>query len=262
MLAPERQSRILAELDRAESVRVAELAIELNVSEMTIRRDIEALDNRALLRRIHGGAARLRQFSAVEPGFASNVGSGRARKEAIAALALSMVKPGMTIALTGGTTTFALARLLFRVPNVTVVTNSFKAAEVLYEQLPGRSQTVLITGGERTPSEALVGPLTNLVLEQLNVDLCFMGVHGLDPERGLTSPNAVEAETNRAFIRAAEALVVLADHSKFNVTSLAQIAPLRQVSTLITDTGASKSLLAPFAALVADLRVAPTPSHS
>ena len=241
MLAPERQARILKELQLHEAVRVADIAALLNVSEMTIRRDIETLDQNGLARKIHGGAMRLARLSSLEPGFLLNVDKELEAKLAIAREALTLVQPGMTLALTGGTTTYqlavALAAELDRLRNLTVVTNSLKAAELLYHQQGSSDLKVIVTGGERTPSEALVGPVACLALRNLNTDICFMGVHGIDVDRGLTSPNWLEADTNAAFIEATTRVVLLADASKFQVRSLAAIAPISSVDTIITDDG-------------------------
>lgn len=241
MLAPERQARILKELQLHEAVRVADIAALLNVSEMTIRRDIESLDQNGLARKIHGGAMRLARLSSLEPGFLLNVDKELVAKLAIASEALKLVQPGMALALTGGTTTYqlavALAAELDRLRNLTVVTNSLKAAELLYHQQGSSDLKVIVTGGERTPSEALVGPVACLALRNLNTDICFMGVHGLDVDRGLTSPNWLEADTNAAFIDATTRVVLLADASKFQVRSLAAIAPISAVDTIITDDG-------------------------
>lgn len=264
MLAPERQSRILKELQLHEAVRVADIAAILNVSEMTIRRDIEALDNHGLARKIHGGAMRLSPLSALEPGFSLNADKELEAKVGIARKALELVRPGMTLALTGGTTTYQLALLLAanleHLRGLSVVTNSLKAAELLYRQQGSSDVKVILTGGERTRSEALVGPVARMVLKNLNTDVAFMGVHGIDAERGLTSPNWLEAETNAAFIEATTRLVVLADNTKFHVRSLACIAPLDGVDTIITDSGASGATADLFASRVPHLIQAPVAS--
>ncbi|MET4002903.1 MULTISPECIES: DeoR/GlpR family DNA-binding transcription regulator [Arthrobacter] len=261
MLAPERQARILKELQLHEAVRVADIAVLLNVSEMTIRRDIETLDQNGLARKIHGGAMRLARLSALEPGFLLNVDKALDAKVAIASEALALVQPGMTLALTGGTTTYqlamALAAELDRLRNLTVVTNSLKAAELLYNHQGSSDLKVIVTGGERTPSEALVGPVARLALRSMNTDICFMGVHGLDVERGLTSPNWLEAETNAAFIEATSRLVLLADSSKFQVRSLAAIAPLSAVDTIITNNDLSPATVELFSARVSHFFAAP-----
>ncbi|MDO5752786.1 MULTISPECIES: DeoR/GlpR family DNA-binding transcription regulator [unclassified Arthrobacter] len=263
MLAPERQARILKELQLHEAVRVADVATTLNVSEMTIRRDIEALDQSGLARKIHGGAMRLARLSALEPGFLLNVDKETAGKGAIAQQALALVHPGMTLALTGGTTTYqlaiALAGELDRLQGLTVVTNSLKVSELLYRQQGNSDLKVIVTGGERTPSEALVGPVARMALTHLNTDICFMGVHGLDAQRGLTSPNWLEAETNAAFIEATSRLVILADSTKFHVRSLAAIAALSAVDTIITDDATSTTTTELFASRVPHFIKAPAP---
>jgi DeoR/GlpR family transcriptional regulator of sugar metabolism len=262
MLAPERQARILKELQLHEAVRVADIAAALNVSEMTIRRDIEALDHNGLARKIHGGAMRLARLSALEPGFLLNVDKQLDGKLSIAAQALALIQPGMTVALTGGTTTYQLAVLLApeleRLRNLTIVTNSLKVAELLYRQQGSSDLKVIVTGGERTPSEALVGPVARLALGSLNTDICFMGVHGLDSDRGLSSPNWLEAETNAAFIDGTSRLVILADSTKFQVRSLAAIAPLAAVDTIITDDAVSPVTAEQFAPLVQHFITAPS----
>lgn len=232
MLVPERHRYILRELEQREAVRVAELAAAMAVSEMTVRRDIDTLHTAGSLRKVHGGAVRFQPLAAVEPGFQLNLDRETEAKSTIARTAAGMVTNGMTISLTGGSTTYRLAARLPRVENLTVVTNSIKAADLLHAS---SSATVILTGGERTVSEALVGPVATAAIRSLHVDLCFMGVHGLDVEHGLSTPNVHEAETNRAFAGSAAELVVLADHTKFGVTALAGIVPLHDVGTLVTD---------------------------
>ena len=130
---------------------------------------------------------------------------------------------GQAIAISAGTTTYAVARRLLDVPRLTVVTNSVPVADVLYHG--GRSdQTVILTGGVRTPSDALVGPFAVAALRTVNVDLVLMGVHGMDPRAGFTTPNMLEAETDRALVDAGRRLVVVADHTKWGVIGVSTIA--------------------------------------
>jgi DeoR/GlpR family transcriptional regulator of sugar metabolism len=163
----------------------------------------------------------------------------QAEKEAIAAAAAELAKRGTAIGLSAGTTTYALALRLVEVPGLTVVTNSIPVADVLHSR--GRAdQTVILTGGVRTPSDALVGPLAVASIRSVHVDVVFMGVHGMYP-RGFTTPNILEAETNRALVEAGQRLIVLADHSKWGVVGISAIARLDEADTLITDTGLDPS---------------------
>lgn len=280
MLAAERHKLILDALRIAPAVRVTDLASAFNVSEMTVRRDIEQLAENRLLRKVHGGASRLGSPGAEEPEFSTKAGMHREAKRAIAAEALSLIEPGMTIALGAGSTVHQLALLLSdvgdisdisdvsnvgdspaRLGGLTIITNSLRAAEAL--DRPGIPHTVILTGGERTVCQALVGPLAVTAITALHADLCFLGAHGVHP-RGLSSPNLTEAQTNRAFVEACDRLIVLADHSKFGTHALASFAALDQVSTLITDPpGPAAACLEPYREAVAELRtVAPISAHS
>jgi DeoR/GlpR family transcriptional regulator of sugar metabolism len=235
-LPAQRQERILAEVARNGGARVSELTELLGVSDMTVRRDLDSLARRGLVKKVHGGATLPRTGSTDEPGFEAKSGQQRPAKEAIARRAAEFVEPGTAIAVTAGTTTHALAHHLARIPELTVVTNSLPVAEVLYaHDRPDR--VVVLIGGVRTPSDALVGPVAVQTIHSLHVDCLFMGVHGIDPGAGFTSPNLVEAETNRAMVAATRRLVVLADHTKWGVVGLSTIASLDQASVLITDSG-------------------------
>lgn len=272
MLAAQRQHLILQELMDAGTVRVAALAARLDVSEMTVRRDIDALDAGGLLLRVHGGAARTDSFSALEPGFAVKSTRELDAKAAIAAAALELIRPGMTVFLSGGTTTFELARILPRNLGITVATNSIMVAHSLAAAQPDAPDgstgagsggqprhgiRTLILGGERTPSEALVGPLAAQAAKAIAADLCFMGVHGMDVDAGITSPNMLEAEVNAAMIAGSAKLVVLADATKYGMVGLAGIATLSAVDILITDPGLSPDAATALRGAVRQLRIAP-----
>jgi DeoR/GlpR family transcriptional regulator of sugar metabolism len=234
MLARQRQERILEEVRERGGARVSDLVDMLGVSDMTIRRDIEALASRGLVEKVHGGATAATERSAEEPGFEAKSFRCQPEKEAIAAAAARLVRPGTAIGVTAGTTTWTLARYLNEVPELTVVTNSIPVAEVMRHS--GRTDpNVVLTGGLRTPSDALVGPVADAAIRSLHVDLLFMGVHGMDELKGFTTPNLMEAETNRAFVASARRLVVVADHTKWGVVGLTTMASLRDADVLVTD---------------------------
>ena len=235
MLARQRQAYILERVREVGAVRVADLARELEVSDMTVRRDLEILHDKGLLEKVHGGATAISALASYEPGFVAKSALQQDEKSAIAAAAARLIEPGMAIGISAGTTTHALAARVGDIPGVTIVTNSLRVAEVLHRS-GRRDQTVILTGGVRTPSEALVGPFAISQLRSVHLDLVFMGVHGMDARAGYTCPNLAEADTDRALIEAGRQLVVLADHTKWGVIGIASIARLDQADVLFSDT--------------------------
>jgi DeoR/GlpR family transcriptional regulator of sugar metabolism len=236
VLARQRQNLILEQVRERGAVRVADLVTVLGVSDMTVRRDLEILHERGLIEKVHGGAAAIEGSSLFEPGFTAKSSLMQVEKNAIADAAAALVEPGTAVAISAGTTTFALARRLTDVPGLTVVTNSVPVADVLYRD--GRpDQTVILSGGVRTPSDALVGPFAVDVIRSLHVDTVFMGTHGMDARAGFTTPNILESNTNRALIEAGRRLIVLADHTKWGTIGISSVGRLEEADTVITDTG-------------------------
>lgn len=242
LLAEQRRALILDEVRRRGGVRVNELTRKLGVSDMTIRRDLDALARQGVLEKVHGGAVPVVEASTHEPGFEAKSGLELTAKEDIARAAARLVAPGTAIALSGGTTTYALAHHLVDVPDLTVVTNSVRVADVFHtaQRASGQRQgaaTVVLTGGVRTPSDSLVGPVADQAIAALHFDMLFLGVHGISAEAGLSTPNLAEAETNRRLVQSARRVVVVADHTKWGVVGLSSFATLERIDTLVTDAG-------------------------
>ncbi|MEW2295169.1 DeoR/GlpR family DNA-binding transcription regulator [Streptomyces sp. NPDC006743] len=242
LLAEQRRALILDEVRRRGGVRVNELTRKLGVSDMTVRRDLDALARQGMLEKVHGGAVPVVEASTHEPGFEAKSGLELTAKEDIARAAAELVAPGSAIALSGGTTTYALAHHLVDLPDLTVVTNSVRVADVFHtaQRTSGQRQgaaTVVLTGGVRTPSDSLVGPVADQAIAALHFDMLFLGVHGISAEAGLSTPNLAEAETNRRLVQSARRVVVIADHTKWGVVGLSSFATLEQVDTLVTDAG-------------------------
>lgn len=234
MLAVQRQKLIVEELRRHGAVRVSELTDLLSVSEMTVRRDLDALAAEGLLEKVHGGATLRGLLAADEPGFEAKSHRQLREKEAIAREAAKLVEAGQSIGLTAGTTTWRLAHYLVEIPELTVVTNSIQVANIFHrESRP--DVTVVLTGGVRTPSDALVGPVAVNAIRALHLDQLFIGVHGVTVDAGLTTPNLLEAETDRVFVTASSRRVVVADNTKWNVRGLSRIAGLDEVHVFVSD---------------------------
>lgn len=255
MLAQQRQQAILERVRRTGGVRVADLVRDLGVSDMTIRRDLEALADRGLIEKVHGGATVAGPGSTEEPGFAAKSVRQQPEKEGIARAAAHLVRPGSAVALSAGTTTWTFAHHLVDVPDLTLITNSVRVAEVFHRSgRPG--QTVVLVGGVRTPSDALVGPIAVQAIRSLNVDTLVLGVHGMNARAGFTTPNLLEAETDRELVAAAQQLVVLADHTKWGTVGISTIARLDRADVLVTDSGLDKEARDELAGHVGELIVA------
>jgi DeoR/GlpR family transcriptional regulator of sugar metabolism len=266
LLAEQRRSLILDEVRRRGGVRVNELTRKLGVSDMTVRRDLDALARQGVLEKVHGGAVPVVEASTHEPGFEAKSGLELTAKEDIAKAAAELVAPGSAIALSGGTTTYALAHHLVDVPDLTVVTNSVRVADVFHvaQRTAGPRQgaaTVVLTGGVRTPSDSLVGPVADQAIAALHFDVLFLGVHGISAEAGLSTPNLAEAETNRRLVQSARRVVVVADHTKWGVVGLSSFATLEQVDTLVTDAGLPEAARAEIAEHLLRLTVAGEPDE-
>jgi DeoR/GlpR family transcriptional regulator of sugar metabolism len=246
--ATKRTDSILQELMANGRVLAEDLSQRLHVNSSTIRRDLEKLERQNLLRRVHGGAVPLDSLSystyADELTFQKNMSKLIDEKNRIALAALDLIQPGDTIALSPGTTTTHLARNIRRaqITNLTVVTNAVNIAMEL-ANVPGL--TLNLTGGFLlTDFFALVGPMAEQSLGQMYVSKAFIGVTGLSSEYGLTGPNQLEALTHRMTIQRAQQTIVLADHTKLGQVALHTIAPITAISCLITDSAASKSIIA------------------
>ncbi|MEU4800852.1 DeoR/GlpR family DNA-binding transcription regulator [Actinosynnema sp. NPDC023587] len=260
MLARQRQAVILDEVRRTGAARVSDLVGRLGVSDMTVRRDLDVLAARGLVEKVYGGATPVVGCGTDEPGFEAKSARRLPEKEAIAARAAGLVRSGTAIGLSAGTTTRALARFLDDVPDLTAVTNSTRVADVL--QRSGRTdRTVVLTGGVRTPSDALVGPVAVRALRSLHLDLVFLGVHGMAERAGFTTPDLDESETDRALLDAAGRVVVVADHTKWGTVGISTIANLDEADVLVTDEGLPDQARAVLGDQVGELVLAPVPGR-
>lgn len=217
-------------------VGIADLAAAFDVSEMTIRRDLEALETQGVARRVRGGAISTVSRS-YEPPLATRATEAHAAKTAIAAAAAEQIDYGETAILDVGSTTLELAKRLRGRGGLTIVTPSVNAA---LELANDPSTRVILTGGIVRPGElSLIGDLAERTFAELNCDVLFLGVGGIHPEKGLTEYNVDDTRVKRAAIQAASRCVALADHTKLDRVCLATIAPLEAIDVLITDAPAS-----------------------
>lgn len=224
-------------------VRVAEVVEALGISEMTVRRDITELVSTGLVERVHGGAVAA-EPSSMEPRFATKSEQYTNEKRQIALAAAKLVRPQDSLALSGGTTTLAVARALTELehfPTLTIITNSLPAANLLFDAADAaRKQarpapSVILIGGEHTPSAALVGLIGIDALSSLRVDWSFMGACSIDQNLGLMAPNLSEAATNRALVHCSRTTVAVMDASKWDTLGLQSFCSMADLDVLITD---------------------------
>jgi DeoR/GlpR family transcriptional regulator of sugar metabolism len=255
MLAPQRQTLILQEVSRTGAARISDLAAALDVSEMTVRRDIDLLAEAGQIEKVHGGAVAIFETSNIsEPPFKATSMREQAAKDAIAAKASELVKPGASIALMGGSTVFAMAKYISHIPRITVVTNSLPVSDYLHRE-GNQDQVVILTGGMRTPTDSFVGEFTIDALQRLNLDIAFIGTHGVDIKGGFSSPNLYEAETNRSVRQRTKKFVVLADHTKWGKLGFSTFAQLAEADLLITDSAIEKDALVAMRENIASVEV-------
>lgn len=231
LIPADRQKKIHLLLSREGVVSVAELTQMFGVSELTIRRDLDALSRKGLLERTHGGAVSTQHMS-VEPLY-SHKGTIRKReKEAIGAAAAELAQDGDTLLINSGSTTLEVIRNL-RHKKVRVITSN---AGAIAEAVGSEMEVILLGGRYRPQSNSIVGALAHLSLQQVYGNKAFIGVDGISLKYGLTTPALGEAEIARQMIeRTPGPVIVVADHSKLRVVSNFLTAPVEKVDVLVTD---------------------------
>ncbi|WP_127588395.1 DeoR/GlpR family DNA-binding transcription regulator [Paenibacillus koleovorans] len=243
MLAAERKFRIVDYVRQHRVATISQLAQQFDVHDATIRRDLEELEQKGLVKRTHGGVT-IDQWTHDEPSFQERAVQQLDQKMRIGKMAASLVQDGEHIIIDSGTTTLHLAKHLVHRSNITVVTNDMNIAMELRDA-PGVK--VIMTGGELYPSSFMFnGMFTEHVLKSLHVQKAFIGTPVIHPKYGLMHPEAQLVPTKQGMIAAAEQIIVVADDSKLGCLSLHTVAPIGAVHTLITGEGASEAAVGPF----------------
>jgi DeoR family transcriptional regulator of aga operon len=239
---------ILTGLQENGSVAVDELSNKLHVSVVTIRRDLDMLEQQGLLRRSHGGAVSIEPLF-YEPfkkdrSFQEQVERQANEKRRIGRAAAALINPGETIAITPGTTTAEIIRGIPLNSKITVVTNT---ANIAMELSKRKDVSVFVTGGHLHGEWfSLVGPTAIRSLDNMLIHTMFIGVDGIDAQWGLSCFSSDEAELNGAMVRHARRHIAVADHTKFGVVANWSICNTATLKTLITDSGATDEMITPF----------------
>lgn len=238
MIAAQRRSRI-AEIVRADgAASISTLAGRLGVSLITVRRDLDYLDSLGIVERTHGGA--IVGAQPPESPYAEKVTQAAAEKASIARVASGLVNDGEVVVLGPGTTTEALALALSDRRGLTLVTNSVAVADAF---LDSPHNQVILTGGTlRGSIRALVGDAAVRTFRGIHADRAFLSGNGLDPEFGLSTPDMVVAEVDRAIAGSAASLVIVADHTKLGARTAVQTVPIEEVREVVTDSASTGSV--------------------
>ena len=232
MMAEERRMQILQILRSEGRAKVNELVHRFNTSAVTIRSDLNELDQRGLVQRSHGGAV-IQDTVFRESPVHERIKSQSKEKQRIGAMAATLIREGETIILDSGTTTLEVARHLKNIPHLQVITNGVNIAS---ELLGSRNTQIIMMGGTvRNDSASIVGRATEDMLEQFSADKLFLCGAGCDPDFGVSGTNLEETMANRAMLRAAREIIVVADASKFGKRSMSLIASFSEVDLVISD---------------------------
>ncbi len=239
----ERRQDIVRHLDEHNSIRVSDLSSLYEVTEETIRRDLENLENEGYLKRTHGGAFKV-AFSSEEIEFRVRYMRNRLEKQIIGRKAAELVLRKDAIVIDASTTTLQLANQLKDRKDIAVITHAVK---VIMALAGNNDITVIATGGMlETRTLSFVGPLVENALSTYNIQKAFISCKGLTPESGITESTDTQAKVKSEIIKSAKEVILLADHEKFGVAALATVAPATAIHKLITDKGTPEEELDKF----------------
>jgi DeoR/GlpR family transcriptional regulator of sugar metabolism len=257
----QRHDRILEILQSQGRVEVAELSRQLDVSEMTTRRDLLELESVGSLRRVRGGAVRElgRSF---EPGYRSRAQQALASKKAIAAAAAEYVADGDAVALDVGSTVLQMVDELVGRSGLSIVTSNLRVAwAVANNHALERSVRLILAGGVVRADELnMTGSSAQDNYRRMRVDTAFIGVGGVNVSAGLTDYNLEDAELKRVLVDSARRVIVLADSSKLDHETFAHVADLDQVDLLVTDTAADADVVEALRATGLEVVLVPVPN--
>lgn len=238
-LTNQRRAAIAEKVLNQGMARVIDLAKHFSVSEVTIRNDLEILEQDGHLRRDHGGATAIQSTRVVKSLLRvyERARQWSAEKQRIGRAAAELVEPGDTIIIDAGTTAVEMVPWLNQISQLTIVTNALNVALKVGTATNSQHQLIFLGGMFHHESSSNLGPLTLHNLSEISVQKLFLGTQAFDLHHGLTDSTMEIAQVKRAMIRAAEQVILLTDSSKWDHSGFSKVAPLEEIDTLITDTG-------------------------
>jgi DeoR family transcriptional regulator, fructose operon transcriptional repressor len=239
MLAVDRRHRILQQVAERQTIHIAELAAELDVSEMTIRRDITRLERDGFLRRTYGGAT-AHITRSMELLFNARALENAPAKRLIGMQAAPLLERANSVFVGMGSTTEQVAMFLSPRDDLTIITSSVTVASFLGTR---RGRIIILGGSVLTDELACVGPIAEATARRYHADITVIGAAGLSADRGLTELDDAVAEVNRLMIEQSDRVIVVADGSKIDASAMAAVAPAHVIHTLVTDSDAPRAAL-------------------
>lgn len=236
----ERHQYILQKIKNEGKVSVLSLCKELDVSSVTIRKDLKLLEDKKLLFRNHGGATSSNPYT-VDRHVSEKEKIHSTEKEKIGKAAAALIEPNDSVIIASGTTVLSLARSIKPEGPLTVITAALHVAAELNRH--PEVEVLQLGGMLRKSSSSATGAYAEKILEDFSCSKLFLGVDGIDPEFGLTTTHVMEAQLNRKMIQASQKTIVLADSSKFGKRGFGRICRLEDVEQVITDSGISNHML-------------------
>ena len=241
MLGEERRQFIINIINKTGSIKAIDIAKMLGVSELTIRRDLDKLAKNELLKRTHGGAVNILSVGH-EMKFDVQKEKYIEEKKRIALAASSLIEEGDVILIEAGTTGYQTALNIANRVKLTIITNSCDLAVLLGRTNP--DYKIIVSGGIlNNDTRALVGPIADCAFKTTFVDKAFIGISGIDLEKGITAADPIEAQTKKNIIACAKQVIALADHSKIGHVAMNYVAPVQVINTFITDAEADEQFI-------------------
>lgn len=238
----ERLRRIAELVEENGKVVISDLIHTFEVSEMTIRRDLQALENQGLVKRIYGGAILpQRARTQVEPPTLDRIDTLSTEKRAIARIAAQMVGEDEMIFLGSGTTALYVAQALCHRSDITVVSNSLPVLNEL--AVHGKMSVIGVGGFLRRKELSLIGHFAETAIQDLHVDKVIVGMRGIHPHYGLTSEHPQEIQTDRTILSISDQIIIVADHTKIGHVASIRVAPITDATTIITSKQAPAAIV-------------------
>lgn len=239
MLPQDRQSEIMKQLHEFKAVKISELCRALNVTRETIRKDLYELEEKGLVRKVHGGA--ILNKANLETSYINRKSRNENEKRSIAKRASEFVENGDTLYIDYGTTALLFTREILSKKDLTILTNSLPIANEVIDY--SDFEVIIIGGSVRKNEKSLFGPIAYRSIEKLYVDKGFFGIGGIDLNAGFTNVHMGESEVSRLMLEHSQKNIVMADYSKFKTVSMNQVAPIEKIDVLITDEKADPALI-------------------